>query len=312
MKQQLSLFLKGMAMGMAEVVPGVSGGTIAFITGIYEKLLSSIKQILGPAAWTTWRQEGLAAAWKTINGSFLTLLLGGMVTGLIAGIIGITTLLEAYPPVVWAFFFGLIIASVLYIGRQINQWSITEIGALIIGLGVAYYLTVANPMQGNEQLLAVFASGAIAICALILPGISGSFILLLLGMYTFVLGSVRDLLSDPTVSGLIVVLVFALGCLSGLAGFSRLLSWTLDRFPYPTLAVLLGFMIGSLNKLWPWRNVVETRINSRGEAVPFIEANVLPLNYEGTPYVTAVMVAALFGFALVMLLERLGQEPATS
>lgn len=310
MNQRVFLFLKGLAMGLAEVVPGVSGGTIAFITGIYDRLLASIKRILGPEAWQTWRQAGFSAAWEHINGPFLLTLFAGMGSGLVIGILAISRLLESHPPVVWGFFFGLILASILYIGRQIKRWNGGAIGMLLLGTALAYWLTVVAPLQGSESLGAVFLAGTIAICALILPGISGSFILLLLGMYTYILGSVRDLLSEPSLTGVLVVVVFALGCLTGLAGFSRLLSWTLDRFRDPTLAILTGFMIGSLNKLWPWRNVVSTRLNSRGELVPLLETNVLPAQYESTPFVVAVIGAVIVGFLLVFLLERLGNQQA--
>lgn len=297
-------------MGIAEVIPGVSGGTIAFITGIYETLLDSIKGLLGTGVWTSLQRQGVAAAWERVNGNFLLLLGAGMVTGLIGGVFGVTALLDRYPPVIWAFFFGLIIASAIYIGRQVGRWTVIEGVMLIVGLGVAYLLTVVNPLSGSENLLAVFFSGMVAICALVLPGISGSFVLLLLGMYPLVLGSVRDLLSSPDAASATIVGIFALGCLAGLAGFSRLLSWTLRRFPHPTMALLTGFMIGSLNKLWPWRNVLTYRVDSEGVPVPLLEENVLPGQYDGEPYVLAVTVAILLGFALVFALEYLGRGAA--
>lgn len=307
MKEKIYTLLKGGAMGVAEAIPGVSGGTIAFITGIYERLLAAIGHVLDPGLLTLWRREGLAAVWKQIDGNFLLLLGGGMVVGLVTAIFSITGLLEHYPPVVWAFFFGLIVASAVYIFRQVGQWRALEILLLLVGALVAYFLTVLNPLSGSEQLWMVFLSGAIAISALILPGISGSFILILLGMYPIVLGAMRSLLSGD-LSQLPIFVAFGLGCLAGLALFSRLLTYTFQRFPHPTLALLTGFMIGSLNKLWPWRNVLTTRTNSQGELVPLLEKNVLPASYEGDPLTLTVVAAILAGLALVWLLGRGEQE----
>lgn len=296
-------------MGVAEAIPGVSGGTIAFITGIYERLLDAIRHILDPSLLALWRREGLKAVWKKIDGNFLLLLGGGMLLGLVTAIFSITGLLEHYPPVVWAFFFGLIVASAVYIFRQVAHWKPLEILLLLVGTVAAYYLSVLNPLSGSEQLWMVFLSGAIAISALILPGISGSFILILLGMYPIVLTAMRSLLSGD-LSQLPTFAAFGLGCLAGLALFSRLLTYTFRRYPHPTLALLTGFMIGSLNKLWPWRNVLTTRTNSKGELVPLLEKNVLPAAYEGDPLTLAAIIATLAGLALVWLLGRGGEKGA--
>jgi putative membrane protein len=299
-----ALILKGMAMGMAEVIPGVSGGTIAFITGIYERLINAIKVVLNPGIIGTLRKEGLKAAWQKSDGTFLLFLIGGMVTGLVGGIFTITHLLETYPTLVWGFFFGLIAASIIYVGKQVKKWNWVTMLALIVGTVVAYYITIVNPGQGSESLPFVFLSGALAICALILPGISGSFILLLLGMYTIIIPTVKDALKTFQTESLIITGVFGLGCLVGLALFSRLLSWTFARYHDQTMAVLTGFMLGSLNKIWPWRNVLEYRTNSKGEEVPFIEENVLPAAYQGDALTAGVIVAFLLGLAAVYLLSR--------
>ncbi|MFK7983382.1 MAG: DUF368 domain-containing protein [Saprospiraceae bacterium] len=303
----ITLALKGMAMGIAEVIPGVSGGTIAFITGIYEKLLNTIKAF-HPSLIGTFKEEGIGGLWSAINGTFLVTLLGGMATGVIVGVFGVTHLLETYPEMLWAFFFGLIISSAIFIGKQVQGWGITEIIALIVGTAMAYYITVASPAQGNEALWFVFLSGAIAISALILPGISGSFILLLMGMYSFVLPSVKTALTTFETESLLIVGTFAAGCLVGLMTFSRVLSWTFKNYKNPTLALLTGFMLGSLNKLWPWRNVLSTRINSKGKEVPFIEESVLPNNYDGEPFLIAVVICMIIGFLSVFLIEKLGSK----
>jgi len=303
----ITLALKGMAMGIAEVIPGVSGGTIAFITGIYEKLLDTIKAFQ-PSLIGTFKEAGISGVWSAINGTFLVTLLGGMATGVIVGVFGVTHLLETYPEMLWAFFFGLIISSAIFIGKQVQGWGLTEIIALVAGTAMAYYITVASPAQGNEALWFVFLSGAIAISALILPGISGSFILLLMGMYSFVLPTVKTALKTFDTESLLIVGTFAAGCLVGLMTFSRVLSWTFKNYKNPTLALLTGFMLGSLNKLWPWRNVLSTRINSKGKEVPFIEESVLPGNYDGEPFLVAVVICMIIGFLSVFLIEKLGSK----
>jgi len=303
----ISLALKGMAMGIAEVIPGVSGGTIAFITGIYEKLLNTIKAF-HPSLIGTFKEEGISGVWSTINGTFLVTLLIGMATGVVVGVFGVSHLLETYPEMLWAFFFGLIISSAIFIGKQVDNWGITQIIALIVGTVVAYYITVASPAQGNEALWFVFLSGVIAISALILPGISGSFILLLMGMYSFVIPTVKTALKTFDPESLMIVGTFAAGCLVGLMTFSRVLSWTFKNYKNPTLALLTGFMLGSLNKLWPWRNVLSTRINSKGKEVPFIEQSVLPSNYDSEPFLVAVVICMILGFLSVFLIEKLGSK----
>lgn len=307
MIEKIQLALKGMAMGIAEVIPGVSGGTIAFITGIYEKLLDTIKAF-GPALFMEFRQGGITAAWRSVNGNFLVTLLFGMVAGLVVGVFGVTHLLENYPKMLWAFFFGLIISSAIYIGRQVARWGVGEIAAVLAGTAIAYYITIASPAQGNDALWFVFVSGAIAISALILPGISGSFMLLLMGMYTIIIPTVKIALSTFEMQSLILVFVFGLGCLTGLMTFSRVLSWTFRNYRMKTLALLTGFMIGSLNKLWPWRNVISHRENSQGELVPFLEKSVWPANYDGEPQIIAVLLMMIVGFVSVFLLERLGAK----
>ncbi len=297
-------------MGMAEVIPGVSGGTIAFITGIYFRLINAIKTILGPGLLHTVKEDGLLAAWKTIDGNFLFFLIGGMVVGILGGVFGISFLIENYPELVWAFFFGLIIASAIFIGQQVTHWKWQQILLLLVGIGVAYYITVATPASGSESKIFVFFAGAIAISALILPGISGSFILLLLGIYQFILHDTlkEGVIENQDISAIITLGIFALGCLVGLATFSRVLSWTFKHYANTTLALLTGFMIGSLNKIWPWRNVLQYRTNSDGEQVPFLEKSVLPAQYEGDPQVLYVVIAILIGFAIVFILGRLGKD----
>lgn len=301
-------FLKGAAMGVAEVIPGVSGGTIAFVTGIYERLLTVIKSILGPKVWRAWRQDGARAAWAAADGAFLVTLLSGMAGGLVVGVFGISHLLEHYPPLIWAFFFGLIMSSAVYVGRHVRDWGAPEVALLVIGALGAYAVTVATPSQGIEEPWFVVVSGAIAISALMLPGVSGSFMLLLMGMYGYVLGSVRETLKSFDPASALVVVLFAVGCLIGMATFSRVLTWLFRRFHDPTMAALTGFMIGSLYKIWPWRNVLSYRENSKGEQVPFREVSVWPGEYSGEPYLVGALVLVVVGMALVIALGRVAPK----
>ncbi|MFT7120188.1 MAG: putative membrane protein [Neolewinella sp.] len=308
----LSIILKGMAMGIAEAIPGVSGGTIAFITGIYERLLEAIGGILGPKVIGSLRKDGVASAYQAADGGFILQLGIGMVIGLGIAVASITKLLDSFPPVVWGFFFGLIISSAIYVARQVEKWNVTTIVLLLLGAVVAYFLTTINPMAESDNLVFVFIAGMIAISALILPGISGSFILLLLGMYTVVFQAVKNMASGDS-GALLIVVVFGFGCLVGLALFSRVLSYTFKTFPNQTLALLTGFMLGSLNKLWPWRNALTFRTNSAGEQVALLEAPAMPNAYvkmvDGNilaqePYILGVIVAFVAGLAIVFALDR--------
>lgn len=291
-------------MGVAEVIPGVSGGTLAFITGIYEELLETIKNILGPEVFRAYSEGGVSAAWQRINGPFLVFLIAGMATGLISGVFIVTRLLQTYPQLLWAFFFGLILASVLYVGRRVGRWGVGEVAGLVLAAVLAFYITVAAPAQGSDSYLFIFISGMIAISALMMPGISGSFILLLMGMYTVIIPTVKQALTTFDGASLTVLLFFALGALLGLATFSRVLTWLFDHYRSVTMAVLCGFMLGSLNRIWPWRNVVEYRLDNEGIPVPIREQSVMPEAYNGDPMVLGVIIVLILGFVLVWVLDR--------
>jgi putative membrane protein len=318
MNNKITLALKGAAMGIAEVIPGVSGGTIAFITGIYETLINSIKAI-GPGLFTTFKKEGISGVWEEVNGAFLVNLVAGMVIGIVIGVFGVTHILDTYPVLLWAFFFGLILASAIYIGKQVNKWGAIQIACLIGGIAIAYYITIAAPSEGNTALWFVFLSGAIAISALILPGISGSFILLLMGMYTIILQTVRGVLNDFNAEGLILMGVFSMGCLIGLMTFSRVLSWTFKNYHNATMAALTGFMIGSLNKIWPWRKAVKG-LDEEGSIVMIKpdmevkkilqEVNLSPSDFAeqvGEPYLLFAILLMIIGFASIFLMERMSK-----
>ena len=295
----LLVVVKGMAMGAADVVPGVSGGTIAFITGIYEELLGSLRSITPKTVALLW-QTGPSAFWRAINGPFLLALLSGIAFSLFSFARLISYCLENYPILVWAFFFGLIIASVIYIVRQLHGWSWRETLALVIGTAIALAISVAKPAQLPGDWWMVFVAGSIAICAMILPGISGSFILLLMGMYPVFLNALK------TVDVFLLSCFFA-GCACGLLLFSHLLSWLLDRYHNTTLALLTGFLIGSLNVIWPWKQTLESTVDRHGEVIPLVQENLLPSTYAsvtGTePYTLVAGLLVIGGVFLVLGLE---------
>jgi len=295
------LGLKGMGMGAADIIPGVSGGTIAFITGIYQNLIDSIRSVNARLIKILFRQ-GLPAAWKHANGNFLAAVFGGILLSIFSLSRLIAWLLSNHPMLVWAFFFGLIIGSAIFVGRKISAWNGLTIFMLVGGTLTAYYVTIATPATTPETIWFVFLSGCIAIVAMILPGISGSFILLLLGKYEFILNAVNDL-------HLAILATFAAGCAVGLITFSNVIGWLFRKFPNATMALLSGFMIGSLNKIWPWKQVVEYHINDSGSIIPLVEKSISPGKYaalyDQDPMIAAIIVCAIAGLALVVLFERL-------
>ena len=236
---------KGMCMGAADVIPGVSGGTIAFIMGIYAELLDSIKSVNGEALKLLLKGK-IGAFWKHINGTFLASLFAGILISVFSLAKLMKYLLEFHPVPLWSFFFGLILASAVYILKGLDKWSIRNIISLLVGVAIGAFICLASPGQTPDALWFIFLSGAIAICAMILPGISGSFILLLLGKYAFVMEAVSTL-------NIPVLVVFAAGAGIGIVCFSHILSWLLKKFYMLTIALLSGFMIGSLLKVWPWK-----------------------------------------------------------
>lgn len=300
-KNYLLLILKGMGMGAADVVPGVSGGTIAFITGIYEELVFSIKSI-NLQAIKLFFSGKFAEFWKHINGTFLL----SVVLGIGISVFSLAKLLEyllnQFPILIWSFFFGLIIASAIYVARTIKKWNAGTVIAGVAGIVVAYFITVISPAEANTTWWFIFLSGSIAICAMILPGISGSFILVLLGMYKFILSAVGNL-------ELAIILTFLAGAAVGIIAFSNILSWFLKHFHNLTIAVLSGFMVGSLNKVWPWKEVTETFIDRHGETRPLVEQNVLPGTYEQVTgsgaWLLGAIVMAVAGFAIIFVIEGL-------
>lgn len=298
-KDYVLIGLKGMAMGAADVVPGVSGGTIAFISGIYEELIDSIQSI-NPSRLNDLREGGVKKAWKEINGNFLLSLFTGIFVSVFSLSRILSELLETQPILVWSFFFGLVLASIFFVLRAVNRWDFWMVLLFVLGAVVAYLITNLPVYEGVNSLPFLFLSGALAVCAMILPGISGSFILVLLGSYKAVLDAVHE-------RKLLDIAVVGLGAVIGLLSFARLLKWLFSRFHNGTLAVLSGFILGSLGKIWPWKKVVETRI-FEDKVIPVKEWNQWPGQYEGDPQILGACLLAFLGFSLIFILERLARK----
>lgn len=293
------LALKGCAMGMADVVPGVSGGTIAFISGIYEELLDSIRSVDATALRLLLRFR-LAEFWRHINGRFLLPVLLGIAVAIFSLARLMTYLLTNYPIAIWSFFFGLIVASALLVARQIGRWDWRTVLAFAVGAAAAWWITVATPAETPDDWWFVMLSGAIAICAMILPGISGAFILLLLGKYQYIMHAVGEF-------DIPVIAVFVIGAAAGIISFSHLLSWLLKHWHDVTVAVLMGFMVGSLNKVWPWKETVETYLDSHGVAQPLVQNNIAPGTFEQLTGQPSLLVQAILlgivGFLVIYGIE---------
>lgn len=297
LKDYIFLFFKGIAMGAADVVPGVSGGTIAFISGIYEELLESISAI-NLETVKLLKKEGVKAVWEKINGKFLATLLSGIAVSVISLAKGISYLLTNQPILVWSFFFGLVLASVIFVGKQITKWNVSAIISLVVGVFLAYYITIMEPLVSEGvSYWFLFFSGALAICAMILPGISGSFILVLLGAYKIILDAIHS-------RDLKVIAVVGIGAVVGLLTFSKVLKWLFAHHKNITLAGLTGFIIGSLNKIWPWKEVLTWRINSHGESVAVMEKSVSPFQFQGDAQLYNAIILAVLGYLVIVGLEK--------
>lgn len=289
-KDYLLLVLKGMGMGAADVVPGVSGGTIAFLVGIYEELINSIKSVNAHTLklFFTFKWKEF---WQAVNGSFLISVIMGIAISFMSLAKIITYLLTNHPVLVWAFFFGLVLASTWFVSKRIKKWSVAPVLSFVIGAVLAFFITMATPAETPDSYWFIFLCGSIAICAMILPGISGSFILVLLGKYFFMMEAIQNF-------KLSYIVTFISGAGIGIVLFSNVLSFLLRRFHDLTIAMLTGFMFGSLNKVWPWKEVVETYIDRHGVTKPLIEANIAP-----NEYIWQSILLMLAGFGLVAVLE---------
>lgn len=291
------LMLKGIGMGAADVVPGVSGGTIAFIVGIYEELINSIKSVNAHSLKLLFTFK-IAAFWQAINANFLLAIISGIGISIFSLAKIITYLLTTHPILIWSFFFGLVLSSTYFVSKQIGKWNVASIISFVIGILIAYYITVATPAETPTSLWFIFLCGAIAICAMILPGISGSFILVLLGKYFYIMEAVKTF-------NITIMLVFISGAAIGIVSFSNVLSFMLRKYHDITIATLAGFMLGSLNKVWPWKETLKTFTDSHGQIKPLVEQNILP-----NQLIWEAVLLMIIGFVLVYAIEKMSAKEA--
>ena len=293
-KDYIGLFVRGFGMGAADVVPGVSGGTMAFIFGIYEELILSIRDILSPQAARLLLQFKLKEAFNALPWKFLVALGLGILTAIFSLAPALEWTLVNQPVFLWSFFFGLVTASIITVSRRVGHWGVPTISGVVIGAVVAWIIVGMVPAQTPDTPLFLFFSGFIAICAMILPGISGSFILVLLGKYQTVLAAVnnRDFLT---------LFFVAAGAAIGIVTFAQVVGWFFKRYHDITVAVLIGLMAGSLRKIWPWKETVRFITDRHGEQIPIEQINIFPNAW--TTEVTFALILAIIGFALVFGIE---------
>ncbi|MDA9275690.1 DUF368 domain-containing protein [Acidimicrobiia bacterium] len=295
MKSNFILYLKGIGMGAADIVPGVSGGTIALITGIYEELISSIKNI-NPRLIKTLFKKGVKEFWIELNGTFFIILLSGIATSVILLVQIIVFLLDSHEFKIWGFFFGLIIASAYIILKDIQTLDINKVCIVILGIAIAASVVLSDTTTLPNTDIYIFFTGSIAITAMILPGISGSFILLLLSKYEFIINAIKDF-------DIRIILVFGLGCIFGLLIFSRFLHFLFQNYKDNLLALLSGFLIGSLLKVWPFRQTVKTITNSDGIEDAVITQPVLPTSQD-IESIAMFCIFSISGYLLINFIQK--------
>ncbi len=296
------LSLKGFCMGVADIIPGVSGGTVAFIMGIYDQLVDAIRSFDAGAARCLLRLD-FTGALRRVHVRFLLPLLAGIAAAILSTARLMHHLLDAYPVQIWALFFGLIGASIVVVGRHIRPLSATNLLIMLLGAAAAYLIVGLIPVETTNALWFIFLCGAVAICAMILPGISGAFLLLILGKYHYVTGALKNPLLPENLA---VIAVFCAGCAVGVTSFSRLLHWLLTRWHAATVAGLTGFMLGAMRKIWPWKEVLETRLMD-GREMAVRAANVLPRAMDAEFWSACGLM--LLGLCAVLALERLAGGP---
>ena len=303
MKHSLLLYIKGMAMGAVDVVPGFSGGTVALILGIYDRLLVSLAAL--PQALLLFVRGRIRDAWEVCNATFLLLVILGILTSVFTLAKALSYLMATEPVLLWSFFFGLVLVSVWLVAREVGQWRWPCLLGFAVGLAGAIWVTTAAPMQLQADPLTLFLAGAIAISAMILPGVSGSFMLVLMGLYPVVLGAVKNL-------DFAILVVFGAGCLIGMMSFAKLLSWLLSRLRDLTLAFLAGVILGSLGKVWPWKHTLSWQTNSRGESFPLLQENLLPERFAlvtgQDPQLLLAVSLSMLAIVLVLGIEWYGRR----
>ena len=304
MKQLFRVVGIGMAMGAAEIVPGVSGGTIAFVAGIYERLVNAIRQFT-PMLLLDLKNNGLKQTWQQVDANFVLALFGGMGISIVLLAGSLSYLMANQPVLIWSFFFGLVVASVGLVLKQITKFGFDTGIAIGVGLAFGYVITNLSPITLQPTPLHMLLGGAVAICAWILPGISGSFILLILGLYRFVIEAIKDF-------DLLLLMSLAAGCAIGIVSFAQVISRLFQNYRNQTLAVLTGFMAGSIAKLWPWRHTLSYQIKSDGSQMPLVEEPISPMAYADLtgmlPQYEFAAIGLVLGFIAVYGLHLLSKS----
>jgi putative membrane protein len=303
LKDYIILVAKGFAMGASDVVPGVSGGTMAFILGIYEELIESIRRFLNIDTIKMMATFKFIKVYNTLPWPFLAALMVGILTAVFTLAQFLEWTLENHPALLWSFFFGLVLASIFTVIKRVRKWGLLTLLATAVGAVVAWAIVGLVPAQMPHTLIFLFFSGFIAICAMILPGISGSFILVLLGQYEYILSAVNN-------RDFITLMVVGAGAIVGLGTFAQLLGWLFKRYHDITVAVLIGFMVGSLRKIWPWKETLTYIEDRHGEMVPIEQINVLPEAW--TTEVTLAIILAIVGIVVVLALDYVGSKQRES
>lgn len=287
--ENIKLYFKGMAMGVADAFPGISGGTMALILGIYKELISSIS-VINFSLFKTLKNEGFNEFWRKLNGTFLLMLFSGIISSLVVFMNIASYLIDNFPVLIWSFFLGLVSASIYIILKPTDLFNFNKTQNILINwllllssLYISYLLTSLPEINNlNENLIFIFSAGLIASCAMILPGVSGSYILVILGLYKTMSKALINLELDK-------IVIFGFGVILGLTSFSKLVKWGFDKFPNKILIAMTGLILGSIHKLWPWKSN---------------EINILPTNYSEYNYLIESIVLFIIGFLLIFLLEK--------
>ena len=302
-QKYIVVYFKGLAMGAADVVPGVSGGTIALITHIYERLIKAIDKVSITLILQLFSRNR-KAAWQSLDGSFLLTLALGISTSILLASSWVSSLLTNYPIPLWAFFFGLILASAFVLNNSVSKWNIIALTSMVIGFCVAFGISLITPNTGSDSLLYLFLCGVLVVIAMILPGISGAFILILLGAYETAINSLEKI-KNFEVEGLVVFLVMASGGLVGLKAFAKILRWLFTQHKNIVLAGMTGFLLGSLYKVWPWKKVTSYYTNNDGLEEPLTTAVVLPDLANPDAQIFLAFTAFITALFLLYFLQKL-------
>ena len=312
LKDYVPLVLKGVAMGAADVVPGVSGGTMAFILGIYEELIYSIHTIASLDTLRLLLRGEFGKIYRDLPWRFLLAVGMGILTSIITLAAFIKWSLAVYPELLWAFFFGLVVASVVTVVSRVKSWTASRYFSLAAGAVSAFLIVTVTPADTPQNPWFLFFCGAVAICAMILPGISGSFLLVILGKYQYILGAVTGSISalkeknfSDLFDKLLILFYVAAGAVVGLSTFVKLLDWLFKKYHDLTVSALIGFMIGSLWKIWPWKQTLETYIDRHGAVRPLVQKNILP---ELNSYFAICLIVSAVAFVAILFITRLSEK----